>query len=71
MFPFVFLNKTNVETISGFSITNLLMGLIFVLISIFLLRPSKCKEILQRFNIAEPTVQINKVVSNDEVASND
>lgn len=71
LFPSTFLNKTTTETLSAIHIQSLFAGVIFVLIAIFLLRPSKCKEILQRFGVAEPTIQIDEVASNDEVTSND
>ena len=48
--PSVFLYQSEVEVISSLTWTSLIGGLIFALISIFLLRPSKCKEVLARLN---------------------
>ena len=68
LFSSTFLNKTTTEALSTIPIQSLLISFVFVLIAIFLLRPSKCKEILQRFSVAEPTIQIDEVTSNDENA---
>lgn len=42
-------NQSETEVISSLSVATLISGLVFVGVSIFLLRPSKCKEILARF----------------------
>lgn len=45
----IFLTQTRVETVNGLSWEALIGMVIYILPTIFLLRPSKCKEIVRRF----------------------
>ena len=57
LFKSVFCNATEASVISSMTATSLIAGAVFALIAIFLLRPSKCKEVLARFN---PTLQVDE-----------
>lgn len=49
LFASIFTTKSEIEIISTISWPSLIIGVAFIAISIFLLRPSKCKEIVEGF----------------------
>lgn len=52
LFESIFLYKSETVVISSISWQSLIGGAIFIGVSLFLLRPSKCREIVQRFSSA-------------------
>lgn len=54
LFESIFLNKSEIAVISSIPWQSLIGGVIFIGVSVFLLRPSKCKEIVAGLN---PTVE--------------
>ena len=62
LFSYVFCYASEAEIISAISWHSLIMGIILVGVSIFMLRPSKCKEILKRFDEFECELVLIKIV---------
>ena len=58
LFKSTFCYVDQASVISSIPVTSLIAGVVFIAISIFLLRPSKCKEIVERFTAAEPKKEL-------------
>ena len=64
LFKSTFCDVNQAAVISSIPVTSLIAGVVFIAISIFLLRPSKCKEIVERYN---PTKPMEQPVENAEI----